>query len=181
MTDFDVLAWVLSGDPVLFSVDGVEFAFRQPTPHEMDKMRFAQTKAYDKALAEYRADGLGNEAVSDGLVETKRLYGEALEAAYQQANADQDNEAVRQAAQDMEDMERNWPRNLAEERARDFARRTLARWIVDNLLDGDGGDLRRLTAPDPLAHDAVIEATQRLLAIVNHDPNLTRRTASKLT
>ena len=176
MDNFAVLEWVLSGDPVPFEIDGVGFAFRQPSPLEMDRMRFAQTKAHDKALAEYRAEGMADEPISDALVETKRLYREALEVAYQQANANEDGAAARQAAQDMEDIDTSWPRNLADERARDYARRTLARWIVDNLLTGDRDELRKLTAPDPLADDAVIQATQRLLAIVNHDPNSRRRT-----
>jgi len=174
-TEFDTLTYVVSGDPVPFEIDGLSFGLRQPTPVEMDRMRFAQTKAHDRAMADYRADGLDQEPISAGLVETKRLYMEALEQAYQAANASGDSAGVRQAAQDMEDAETNWPRNLAEERSRDYARRALGRWIIDNLFAGDRDELRRLTAPDPLAHGAVIEAVQRLLSIVNHDPNSSGR------
>jgi hypothetical protein len=175
-TEFEVLEWIVSGKPVPFEIDGMEFALRQPTPVEMDRMRLAQTRAHDKVMAEYRADGMDKEPVTAGLLETQRIYREALEAAYQQANADNDGEAARKAAEDMEDVDRLWPKNLAEERARDHARRTLARWMVDNLLNGSRDDLRRLTAPDPLAHDAVVTATQQMLQIINHDPNSRRRT-----
>lgn len=174
--EFDALEYVISGDPVPFEIDGNQFALLQPSPLQTDRMRFAQTKAHDRAMAEYRAEGLDKEPVSDGLVETRRIYNEALEAAYQQANADNDGMAARKAAEDMEEVERSWPRNLAEERARDYARRAIARWIIDNLLQGDRDDLRRLTAPDPLAHNAVVEAVQRLLSVINHDPNSPRRT-----
>ena len=176
MDEFDLLEWIVSGKPVPFEIGGSQFALRQPSPVEMDKMRFAQTKAYDRAFAEYRADGLDKEPVTAGLVETRRIYNEALEAAYQQANADGDGAAARKAAEDMDEIARSWPANLAEERARDFARRTLARWMLENLLQGDRDDFRQLTAPDPLNHDAVTAAVQRLLSIVNHDPNSNRRT-----
>lgn len=175
MSDFDVLAYIVSGDPVPFDLDGVPFALRQPSPLEMDRARLAQQRAADRALADYRADGLADEPVSDALVETKRLYNEALEAAYQQASADGDTAAMRQAAEDMERAE--WPRNLAEERSRDYARRAIGRWIIDNLLTGDKNEFRRLTAPDPLNRAEVAGAISRLLAIINHDPNLNRRTA----
>ncbi len=174
MTDFDVLTHIVSGDPVPFDIDGVPFALRQPSPLEMDRARLAQQRAADRALADYRAEGLADEPVSDALVETKRLYNEALEAAYQQANADGDTAAMRQVAEDMERAE--WPRNLAEERSRDYARRAIGRWIVDNLLTGDKSEFKRLTAPDPLNRAEVAGAISRLLQIINHDPNSNRRT-----
>lgn len=176
MDDFDLLERIVSGRPVTFEVDGAAFALRQPAPIEMDRLRFAQTRAYDRAIADYRADGMDGEPVTDGLVETKRLYLEALELSYQQANAGEDSEAARRAAEEMEAVERTWPKTLAEERARDHARRTVARWMLDNLLDGDKDELRRLGAPDPLNRQEVIDAVQRMLAIVNHDPNSNRRT-----
>jgi hypothetical protein len=75
-------------------------------------------------------------------------------------------------------MERaEWPRNLAEERSRDYARRAIGRWIVDNLLTGDKSEFKRLTAPDPLNRAEVAGAISRLLQIINHDPNSNRRTA----
>lgn len=176
MDEFDALHWILSGDPVPVEIDGAQFALRQPTPLEMDRLRFVQTKATDRALAEYRADGLADLPVSDELVEARRVYLAVLEAAYQQASENGDAEAARQAAQDMEDAERNWPRTLADERAREYSRRAVARWIVDTLLTGDREQFRKLTAPDPLEHNAVVQAVQRLLAIINHDPNSRKRT-----
>lgn len=173
--DFDLLEWIVNAKPVAFTVDGSEFSLRQPTPIEMDRLRFSQTRAYDRAYADYCADGLDNAPVTAGLVETKRIYLDALEQAYQ--NAGDDGRAARQAAEEMEAVERTWPKTLAEERARDHARRSTARWMLDNLLDGDRDELRRLGAPDPLNRQEVIDAIQRMLAIVNHDPNSNRRTA----
>ena len=176
MDEFDVLAYVVSGEPVPFEVGGSAFAFRQPSPVQMDKLRFAQTRAYDQVYAEYRADGLDKEPVTPGLTETRRVYNEALEAVYQQANADGDGAAARKAAEDMDFIASHWPRNLAEERARDHAKRYSARWVVDNLLIGDKDDFRRLTAPDPLNRAEVNDGVNRLFSVTNHDPNLNGRT-----
>ena len=56
-------------------------------------------------------------------------------------------DAAAPLAEDMEAM--NWPANLAEERAREDARRTTARWVIENLLEGDREEFRKATAPDP--------------------------------
>jgi hypothetical protein len=176
MDDFDLLDWIVNAKPVAFEVDGVGFVLRQPSPVEMDRLRFAKTLAYDRAIAEYKADGLDEEPVTDGLTETRRLYLDALEADYQRANADNDGEAARRAAEEMEAVRGTWPKSLAEERARDHARRVTARWMLDNLLQGDRDELRRLGAPDPLNRQEVIAAVQHMLSIINHDPNSNRRT-----
>jgi len=176
MDDFDLLGWIINAKPVEFDLDGASFSLRQPSPVEMDRLRFAQTRAYDRAYADYKADGLDNEPVTAGMDETRRLYLEALEADYQRANADSDGEAARRAAEEMEAVRGTWPKTLAEERARDHARRVTARWMLDNLLQGDRDELRRLCAPDPLERREVIAAVQRMLSIINHDPNSNRRT-----
>ena len=177
LDDFDTLEWLLSGKPVPFSIDGVEFALRQPKPIEVDRLQLQQTRAYDRALADYRADGLDKEPISDGLAETIRIYNETLEQTFQDALTSGDNEAAKRAASDMETAQRQWPKSLAEERARDYARRAVARFITDTLLDGDKTAWRELTAPDPLERTEVARAVAQLLRLVNHDPNSNRRRA----
>lgn len=167
----------MSGKPVPLVIEGVEFGLRQPTPLEVDRMQYLQTRAYDRTLADYRADGLGNAPVTDGMAETIRIYNEMQDAAYRKAQADGDTEATIRIAREQEQMARQWPRTLAEERARDHARKTTARWCVDNLLEGDKAIWRELTAPDPLERREVMQAVQRLLALANHDPNSNRRKA----
>lgn len=167
----------MSGKPVPVTIDGVEFGLRQPTPLEVDRMQYQQTRARDKALADYRADGLADHPISAELAETIRIYSEAQEAEYQRAQDAGDSEAAIRIAREQEQMERQWPRTLAEERARDYARRTTARWCVDNLLDGDKALWRELTAPDPLERREVAQAVQRLMMLINHDPNSNRRKA----
>lgn len=167
----------MSGKPVPLMIDGVEFGLRQPTPLEVDRMQYQQTRAYDRALADYRADGLGSEPVTDGLAETIRMYNEMQDTVYQQAQAAGDTEDAIRIAREQEQMARQWPKTLAEERARDHARKTTARWCVDNLLDGNKTIWKQLTAPDPLERREVAQAVQRLLSLVNHDPNSNRRKA----
>lgn len=171
-----MLEWLMSGKPVPLTIDGVEFALRQPTPLEVDRMQYQQTRAHDKALADYRADGMGDVPVTAGLAETIRIYNEMQDLAYRQAQDAGDTEAATRIAREQEQMARQWPTTLADERARDYARRTTARWCVDNLLEGDKTAWRELTTPDPLERREVAQAVQRLLMLVNHDPNLNRRT-----
>lgn len=176
LDEFDVLEWLLSGKPVPLVIDGVEFALRQPKPLEVDRMQYQQTRAYDKALADYKADGLADEPITPGLAETIRIYNELQEQAYQQAQVNGDTETATRIAREQETIARQWPGSLAQERARDYARRTVARFIVDNLLDGDKAAWRELTAPDPLERSEVTDAVGKLLSLVNHDPNSNRRT-----
>ena len=175
LDEFDVLEWLLSGKPVPLVIDGVEFALRQPTPLEVDRMQYQQTRAHDKALADYRADGLADAPVTAGLAETIRIYNEMQDIAYRQAQEAGDTEAATSIAREQERAAGQWPTTLADERARDHARRTTARWCIDNLLDGDKTAWRELTAPDPLERREVAQALQRLLMLVNHDPNSNRR------
>ena len=176
MDEFDLLDCIVNAKPVVFAVDGAEFALRQPTPAEMDRLRFAQTRAYDQAYSAYVADGLGDAPITAGAEETLRLYLEALEADYQRANEQGDGAEARRAAEEMDTARQQWPQSLAEERARDHSRRVTARWMLDNLLTGDRDELRRLGAPDSLKREEVIAAVQRMFSIINHDPNLNRRT-----
>lgn len=176
-SEFDVLEWLVSGKPVPLEIDGVTFALRQPTPLEVDRMQYQQTRAHDKALADYRADGLDTEPVTEALAETIRVYDEMQNAAYRAAQEAGDDEAAIRIAREQEQVARQWPRTLADERARDYARRTTARWCVDHLLEGDKPVWRELTAPDPLERREVAQAVQRLLMLVNHDPNSNRRRA----
>ena len=177
MDEFEVLEWLMSGKPVSLAIDGVEFGLRQPTPLEVDRMQYQQTRAYDRALADYRADGLDNAPITAGLTETIRIYNEMQDAAYRQAQADGDTDEAIRIAREQENTTRQWPQTLAEERARDYARRVTARWCVDNLLEGDKAAWRELTAPDPLERREVAQAVQRLLMLANHDPNSNRRKA----
>ena len=177
LDEFDVLEWLMTGKPVPLKIDGVEFALRQPSPLEVDRMQYQQTRAHDKALADYRADGLASAPVTDGLAETIRIYDEMQNVAYKKAQEAGDTEAATRIAREQEQVARQWPRTLADERARDHARRTTARWCVDNLLEGDKTVWRELTAPDPLERREVAQAVQRLLMLVNHDPNSNRRKA----
>lgn len=177
LDEFDVLEWLMTGKPVPLVIDGVEFALRQPTPLEVDRMQYQQTRARDKALADYRADGLDDEPVTDGLLETIRIYNDMQDMAYRQAQEAGDTEAAIRIANEQEQAARQWPRTLADERSRDFSRRTTARWCVDNLLEGDKAAWRELTAPDPLERREVVQAVQRLLMLVNHDPNSNKRKA----
>lgn len=173
MTDADLLALIVSGDDIAFEVDGQPFAFRQPRPMDIDRMRHAQTLAADTLRAEYRRAGLADEPVSAEMEAARTAYLAALEIAYTAARDEGDSDTARNAAADMEI---DWPETLVEERARAVTTRALGRWIVDNLLVGNRDDLLRLTRPDPLSHDAVIEAVQKVIRVTNYDPNLTRRT-----
>ena len=175
--EFDTLEWLLNGKPVPLTIDGCEFALRQPKPLEVDRLQFQQTRAYDRALADYRADNLDKEPVSAALAETMRVYNDMQEAAFKTANETGDSDAAYAIAADMDRSRGQWPKSLAEERARDYARRTVARFIVDTLLEGDKAAWRELTAPDPLERSEVTAAVQRLLSLINHDPNSNRRKA----
>jgi hypothetical protein len=169
--ELDIMEQVRAGLPVPFEIAGVAFALRQPRPAERDRLNAVETLAYDQTLASYRAAGLGAEPVSDSSMAVRRAMLEALEQDYQDANAANDGPAARQAAQDMQDIEANWPNSLAEERAREATRRASGRWIVDNMLDGDRAEFARLTAPEPLNHMAVMEALDALRRLMTFDPN----------
>ena len=165
----------MTGKPVPLAIGGVEFALRQPTPLEVDRMQYQQTRAYDKAFADYRADGLADEPVTAAMAETIRIYNEMQDMAYAQAQKDGDTETATDIAREQEKAARQWPQTLADERAREHARRTTARWCVDNLVEGDKDAWRELTMPDPLERSEVAQAVQKLLRLVNHDPNSNRR------
>ena len=171
---FDVEAMVMSGAPVEFEIDGERFALRQMTPAERDKLSKLETMEHDRVLAEYRAAGLGDQPMSDELQDAKRVYMAALEDAYIKAIEDGDQEAALQAARDMEDGSM-WPRSLAHERANTFVSRLDGRWMADNLLDGDRAEFVKLTRPDPLLHDAVIEAVAKLRQLSQYVPNFNGR------
>lgn len=168
--EFDVLDMVLSGAPVPVTIGEQTWTLRQPKPLEVDKMRRAQQLAHDVVMVQYRAEGLDKQPISDALAATIRIYEDAADAAYEAAMKKGDQDTARAALEDKESI--TWPATLAEERARDDARRATARWIVDNLLDGDREAWRLATAPDPLNHSAVVAAVTKMLALVNHDPNL---------
>lgn len=178
---------VLSGAPVEFEIveivkdeDGNDtekvrkFALRQMTPTERDRLSYLETKEHDRVLAEYRAAGLGEQPMSDEMQDAKRAYDAMLEQSYRAAIEAGDMEAAKQAAFDMEDTSL-WPRSLAQERANTFVSRLDGRWFVDNLLDGDRGKLNELTKPDPLLHDAVIEAVAKLRKLSQYVPNSSGR------
>ncbi len=175
--DMELIEIVRTGAPIEFEIEGYTFAFRQPSPSEMDRLRQGQTRTYDRVFNEYRADGMADAPVTDGLTETISIYTDALETQYQAAMKAGDSEAARAAAEAMEDG-MNWPKTLGAERANDAARRFVGRWIVDNLFTGDRAEFDRLTRPDPLERDEVGAATQRSLAVMNYDPNSTGRTQS---
>lgn len=176
LDEFIVLEWLISGKPVPFEIDGVQFALRQPKPIEVDKLQFLQARAFDRAMADYRADGLADEPVTASMTETIRVYTDMQEHAYQDAQAAGDSETAIRIARDLEAAARQWPANLAQERARDYSRRVVSRLVVDTLLEGDRDAWRKLTMPDPLERSEVAAAVGKLLALINHDPNLNRRT-----
>lgn len=175
--EFDTLEWLLSGKPVPLVIDGCEFALRQPKPIEVDRLQQVEQRARDAVMRDYRADGLDQEPVSEGQAFMQRAYAESLEELFVTATEAGDTETARQAAEDMERIPRQWPKSLAEERARDYSRKVAYRWIVDTMLEGDRTAWRELTAPDPLERVEVIEAVQKIAALINHDPNLNRRKA----
>lgn len=176
MDEFSVLEWLISGKPVPFEIDGVQFALRQPKPIEVDKLQFLQARAFDRAMADYRADGLADEPVTASMAETIRIYTDLQERAYQDAQTAGDSETAIRIARDLEAAARQWPANLAQERARDYSRRVVSRFVVDTLLEGDRDAWRELTMPDPLERSEVAAAVGKLLALINHDPNSNRRT-----
>lgn len=176
MDEFDILEWLLTGKSVPLVIDGVEFSLRQPKPLEVDRMQYQQTRAFDMAMAEYKADGLSDEPITPDLAEAIRVYNELQEQLYQQAQADGDTEAATRVAREQERVARQQPQTLAEERARNYSRRVVARFIVDNLLEGDKAVWRELTTPDPLERAEVTAAVDKLLSLVNHNPNSNRRT-----
>lgn len=169
--EFDKLELLQSGGPVVFEIDGNEFKLRQPTPLEQDRMAFARTSTTDWAIVQYRNLGMDKEPISEASRETQRIYLEMLETDYNNANEAGDGERVREVAQMIDNVRGNWPTTLAEERARDMGTVAVRRFVLDRLFTGDRTAFERLTAPDPLRHNAVSEAVDRLLAIVNHDPN----------
>lgn len=175
--EFDVFETIMSGAPVPIVIGDETWNLRQPLPLEVDKMRRAQQLAHDTVVAEYRAAGLAAMPVSDGMTELIRMYNAAQEEAYTEAMKAGDQDKARAALEESAGM--NWPANLAEERARDDARRATARWIINNLLEGDNEAFRKATAPDPLNHSAVVASVTRMLSLVNHDPNLNGRPASE--
>ena len=175
MSDFDVLTWIVSGDPVPFEIDGVSFALRQPTPLEMDRARLAQQRAADRALADYRADGLDKQPISDELQSMIDMYMAALEQAYKAALEADDQAAAIAVARDMEQAPLNWPTSLAQERVNAAVKRADGRWALDNLLEGDKAKFRELTAPEPLSHDAVKDALEQWRELSTFDPNLHTR------
>lgn len=171
MSDSDnVTEMIVTGAPVEFEIGGVRFAFRQMRPAERDRLSYLETKENDRVLAEYRAAGLGDLPMSDETQDAKRAYDAMLEAAYTKALEAGDMDAAKQTAFDMEDQS-IWPRSLAHERANAFVARLDARWTIDNLLDGDRAEFERLTRPDPLRHDAVIEALALHRRLSQYDPN----------
>lgn len=173
--EWDVIEMVRSGAPVEFEIDGHEFAIRQMTPAERDKLNYIETRTRDRVLADYRADGLDEQPVSDELQARIDVYLAVLDAQYKQALEDGDQETAIQAARDMDEVPQQWPQNLAQERANAAVRRTDGRWALENLLEGDKGAFRRMTAPEPLSHDAVIVALSRWQELATFDPNSSGR------
>lgn len=167
---FDVEAMVMSGAPVVFEIGGHEFALRQMTPAERDRLSYLETKEHDRVLAEYRAAGLGEQPMSDDMQDARRAYEAMLEQTYQAALASGDDDTAIQAARDLEDGSM-WPRSLAHERANTFVQRLDGRWFVDNLLEGDKAAFAMLTKPDPLVHGPVIDAVAKLRTISQYVPN----------
>lgn len=167
---FDVESMVMSGAPVEFEIEGEKFALRQMTPAERDRLSYLETKEHDRVLAEYRAAGLGDLPMSDDMQDARRAYEAMLEQTYQAALKAGDDETAKQAAYDMEDTS-VWPRSLAHERANTFVTRLDGRWFVDNLLTGDRARFNELTKPDPLLHDAVIDAVAKLRRVSQYIPN----------
>ncbi len=176
MTDnLDIIERVRSGEPVEFVIGDHRFALRQLSPAERDRLYYIETRARDKALADYRADGLDKQPVSDAMQEMQALYLAALEQAYQAALAEGDDETAIQAARDIEEAPARWPTTLAQERANEWVQRTMARWVVDNLLTGDRAAFVQATMPDPLTHTAVIDALAEWQRLAMFDPNSRRR------
>lgn len=173
--EFDILETILSGAPVPIVIDDDTWNLRQPKPLEVDKMRRAQQLAHDTVMVEYRDAGLDKQPVSDAMQSMIGMFNTAQGQAYEAAMKDGDQVAAREALEASAGM--NWPASLAEERARDDARRAVARWIIDHLLEGDKEAFRRATAPDPLNHSAVVASVTRMLSLVNHDPNSNGRRA----
>lgn len=172
MTDeISLLDQVRSGAPVEFEIDGHTFALRQMTPAERDRLNLVEVKLRDRIMVDYRAEGLDKQPVSDELQGMIDLYMASLEQAYQAALAANDQDAAIAAARSMEEAPAQWPRTLAHERANNAVKRADRRWALDHLLDGDRGEFRRLTAPEPLSHDVVNEALTRWLELTTFDPN----------
>lgn len=162
---------VRSGAPVRFEIDGHEFALRQMTPAERDKLNYVELRLRDRIMADYRADGLDKQPISDDMQTMIDLYMAALEQAYKAALEADDQAAAIAAARDMEQAPLNWPTSLAQERANSAVKRADGRWAIDNLLEGDKAKFRELTAPEPLSHDAVNEALARWMELTTFDPN----------
>ena len=178
--EFDLTDWIMSGRPVPLEVDGGHFSLRQPTPAEVDRLRFVQDKSNAWAYNDAARDGLDEAPISAGLEAARGVVLELLERQYKEAEAEGDSDAMRSLDAEISATNTNWPQNRAQELAREYSRRAVARWMVDSLLaDEDGGTLtvkqRRefvnATLPDALGHDAVIEATGRLLQLINYRPN----------
>ena len=182
--EFDVIGMVQSGAPVAFEIteividdDGNEvtkahkFALRQMTPTERDKLNYIETKLRDRIMTDYRAEGLDKQPVSDDLQAMIDAYLGAMEAEYQKALEDGNQEAAINAAREMENAPKNWPQNLAQQRANAAVKRADGRWAVENLLNGDRAAFNRLTNPEPLSHDAVKDALEKWQKLATFDPN----------
>ncbi len=171
----DIQGMVRSGAPVKFEIDGHEFALRQMTPAERDKLNYVELRLRDRIMADYRADGLDKQPISDDMQTMIDLYMAALEQAYKAALEADDQAAAIAVARDMEQAPLNWPTSLAQERANSAVKRADGRWAIDNLLEGDKAKFRELTAPEPLSHDAVKDALEQWRELATFDPNLHTR------
>lgn len=178
LDEFQVMEKVSDGSPIEFEIDGEQFALRQMTPAERDRLNYVETRTRDNVLADYRADGLDKQPISDELQALIDVYTATLERTYQDAIAANNQQEAIDAARELEEIPLRWPRDLAHERANAAVKRADGRWAIDNLLDGDREAFRRLTAPEPLSHDAVIEALGKWQQLATFDPNSNGREQS---
>ena len=75
--EFDVIETILSGEPIPLTIGEQTWQLRQPRPLEVDKMRRAQTLAYDSVMKDYRAAGMADEPVSKGMADLITMYNAA--------------------------------------------------------------------------------------------------------
>lgn len=168
-----------------FSINGTDYALRQPTPLEVDRIIWRETMAMDWVQRQPDAEELKQQPVTPGLLQLRELYAADLERQYQEAGERGDTDGARAIAEEMERFESSFPANRLEERARNHMNRVRNREIINVLLSQPDGrpltdeqreQFKLATLPDPV-DTAAGEAARRIVELMTFRPNSGGRSA----
>lgn len=170
----DELEMIMSGAPVPFELNGFSYALRQPTPLEVDRLRFVERTARAWAQSQPMIRELQDQPASP----LKMALFDAKIAALREALGGDSDEAV-EAAEEIEVLQAIRPRNQAEERIQEYVRDSRNTWIVENLLVSlDGVPLTeaqrrqfRLDArPSAAQRPGARDAAQMIMRLLTYTP-----------